>query len=120
MTNDYNAEITIATLNALRADGWLVALHQDQHFEGDELTFWLFGHRDKGWAQGVGETDQEALERVRASIDKMEAERLAGPSEMEELRLALRRIRLKNDEGMNIVQQQTYKIADEALGGEQP
>lgn len=111
---------TIALLNQIRSEGWLIATHQDHHHDGDELTYWLFAHRDYGFVQGVAETDLEALVRVRSAIDKLEADRTVGPTELVELRMALRRIRMKNDESKGIIQQQTYKIADEALGREEP
>lgn len=60
-----------ARLDALRADGWTVAVHNDYRLGGVAHTFWLF---TKGYyaVKGEGLTDAEALDQCRAGIDDLQ------------------------------------------------
>jgi hypothetical protein len=55
------ASTSPAPLEALRAEGWMVAVHNDYRLNGEAHTFWLFTHPRGCWAKGEGRTDQEAL-----------------------------------------------------------
>lgn len=63
-----------ARLDALRADGWSVAVHNDYRLGGVAHTFWLF---TKGYyaVKGEGLTDAEALDQCRAGIAELQAGR---------------------------------------------
>lgn len=62
------------TLSKLRADGWMVAIHNDYTLDGETFTFWLFTHPEGAWAKGEGRTDEEALDwaylRAQAFLGK--------------------------------------------------
>lgn len=49
-------------LNALRAAGWCVAVHNDYSLKGVQMTFWLFTHSGGLFVKGEAVTDIEALE----------------------------------------------------------
>lgn len=49
-----------AKLSALRADGWVVACHNDYRLNGEACTFWLFTRACRA-IKGEGRTDDEAL-----------------------------------------------------------
>jgi hypothetical protein len=50
-------------LASLRRAGWTVAVHNDFRLGGKPHTFWLLTHEaTKRYAQGEGQSDQEALE----------------------------------------------------------
>lgn len=55
------------SVDAIRAQGWSVAVHNDYRQDGEPHTFWLF---TKGWlaVKGEGKTDEEALEAVLREI----------------------------------------------------
>lgn len=55
------------TLQELRDDGWMVAVHNDYRLNGKTMTFWLFTHTDGRWIKGEGATDSEALAQALAS-----------------------------------------------------
>lgn len=67
----------MATLvERLRADGWMVAVHNDYRFKGQHHTFWLFTRGDHA-IKGEGTSDDEALEvcvREAKRIDEAAAE----------------------------------------------
>lgn len=50
-------------LEEIRADGWMVAVHNDyfHHGLGIHMTFWLFTHHAGLWAKGEAATDKEAV-----------------------------------------------------------
>lgn len=48
-------------LRKLRAAGWAVAVHNDYHQDGRDMTFWLFTHRCGIWVKGEGGSDMDAL-----------------------------------------------------------
>lgn len=62
---------SIDLLNTLRADGWVVAVHNDYKLNDEQMTFWLFTRADGGadvplgrdgiYIKGEGETDFLAL-----------------------------------------------------------
>lgn len=55
-------------LDRLRADGWMVAVHNDYRQDGKLMTFWLFTR--EGFAvKGEGETDAEALAQVMKQVE---------------------------------------------------
>ena len=49
----------------LRADGWVVAVHNDYRQNDTPHTFWLLTHPDGRWIKGEGATDAEALTQCR-------------------------------------------------------
>jgi hypothetical protein len=55
-------------LDALRAEGWSVAVHNDyrQGPEKTRMTFWLLTHESGVWCKGEGATDEDALAQARA------------------------------------------------------
>lgn len=55
----------------IRAKGWAVAVHNDYRLRGENHTFWLFTKGER-CVKGEGKTDAEALNAVRAAIDKQE------------------------------------------------
>jgi hypothetical protein len=59
-------------INALRARGWVVAVHNDYRLDGELHTFWLFTKGDR-CAKGEGTSDEAALEAVVAEVDRIEA-----------------------------------------------
>lgn len=50
-------------LHKLRADGWMVAAHNDYRLNGELFTFWLLTKGDR-FIKGEGRTDEEALLRA--------------------------------------------------------
>ena len=60
-------------LDALRARGWVVAVHNDYKLAGKQHTFWLFTKGDR-CAKGEGRTDEEALAHVDLAVAAVEAE----------------------------------------------
>ena len=65
--------ITTDTLRqALRDNGWVVAVHNDYQLDGKPFTFWLFtkkqgeGHGLAVW--GEGETDSEAIAQALCTV----------------------------------------------------
>jgi len=54
----------------LRAAGWSVAVHNDYRLNGRFHTFWLFT-KDGRAVKGEGQSDREALDIVRAGVDKI-------------------------------------------------
>lgn len=55
----------------LRAAGWMVAVHNDYHLDGEFHTFWLFTKGGR-CVKGEGRTDLEALTLVRAGVSEVE------------------------------------------------
>jgi len=55
------------TIQSLRNDGWMVAVHNDYRLNGKTMTFWLFTRADGRWIKGEGETDAEALAQALAN-----------------------------------------------------
>ena len=51
----------------IRAEGWLVAVHNDYHLNEKFHTFWLFTKDDRA-VKGEGESDEHALNQVRKKI----------------------------------------------------
>lgn len=51
------------TLAVLRANGWVVAVHNDYRLNDRLMTFWLFTHHSGLFIKGEGLTDAEALEQ---------------------------------------------------------
>jgi hypothetical protein len=51
-------------LAGFRADGWMVAVHNDYRVNGEAFTFWLLTKGDR-CAKGEGRTDLEALNAIR-------------------------------------------------------
>ena len=51
----------------IRAEGWMVAVHNDYRLRGESYTFWLFTKGDRA-VKGEGRTDAEALDIVRTRI----------------------------------------------------
>ena len=48
-------------LSMLRADGWVIAIHNDYHLNQLFHTFYLFTNKNGRWVKGEGLTDREAL-----------------------------------------------------------
>ena len=63
---DVNAEM-------LRAEGWMVAVHNDYRLNGELHTFWLFTHPDGRWIKGEGRTDSDALRAAIAAAERLPA-----------------------------------------------
>jgi len=57
-----------ALLSRIRRQGWVVAVHNDYHQDGEFHTFWLFTHGNRCF-KGEGETDEAALLQVWEQID---------------------------------------------------
>jgi hypothetical protein len=51
----------------IRAAGWMVAVHNDYHLDGESFTFWLFTKGERA-VKGEGKTDAEALNEVREKL----------------------------------------------------
>ena len=51
----------------IRAEGWMVAAHNDYKLNGRGYTFWLFT-RDDRCVKGEGKTDAAALNEIRAAV----------------------------------------------------
>lgn len=73
-------------VEALRADGWSVAVHNDYRQDGEPHTFWLFTHPDGRWIKGEGRTDAEALEAARAHAAALAAIPASAPGPKEDMR----------------------------------
>jgi hypothetical protein len=63
-----------ATLDALRAAGWMVAVHNDYRLHGEPHTFWLLTHPDGRWIKGEGRTDAEAITQAALSVSPLPVE----------------------------------------------
>ena len=48
----------------IRAQGWMVAVHNDYRLNGELYTFWLFT-KDGRAVKGEGKSDAEALNEIR-------------------------------------------------------
>jgi hypothetical protein len=57
----------------IRAQGWVVACHNDYRHAGQPHTFWLFTRGERA-VKGEGRTDAEALNEVRNRIDAIQEE----------------------------------------------
>jgi len=57
-------------LNALRSEGWMVAVHNDYRQGGKLHTFWLFTHHSGRYIKGEGKTDEEAIRRAILTTKK--------------------------------------------------
>jgi hypothetical protein len=64
-----NTEAAFALLSQLRADGWMVATHNDYRANGVLHTFYLLS-KDGRCAKGEGKTDLAALQELIASLPK--------------------------------------------------
>lgn len=51
-------------LEDLRANGWMVAVHNDYRLDGSLMTFWLFTHECGAFLKSEGETDLVALQTI--------------------------------------------------------
>lgn len=60
-------------VDALRACGWLVAVHNDYLLGGRFHTFWLFVRGNQA-AKGEGLNDEIAVRIVEAEIERLEGE----------------------------------------------
>lgn len=52
----------------IRAQGWMVAVHNDYRQDGELYTFWLFTKGDRA-VKGEGKTDAEALNEIRKKLN---------------------------------------------------
>jgi hypothetical protein len=57
-------------LQAIRNEGWRVAVHNDYALAGESYTFWLFVKGDFA-VKGEGKTDAEALKKALDQIDRL-------------------------------------------------
>lgn len=55
-------------LDLLRANGWIVAVHNDYRQSGKQRTFWLMTHADGTYVKGEGDTDMEALRFIEEKV----------------------------------------------------
>ncbi len=55
------------TPDDIRAQGWVVAVHNDYRLNGEPYTFWLFTKGERA-IKGEGKTDAEALGQIRKKI----------------------------------------------------
>ena len=51
----------------IRAQGWMVAVHNDYRLNGELYTFWLFTKDDRA-VKGEGKSDAEALNEIRRKL----------------------------------------------------
>ena len=58
---DAEAMQAFRILARLRADGWMVGVHNDYRLNGEPRTFWLLTHANGRWIKGEGTTDASAL-----------------------------------------------------------
>ena len=65
----------------IRAQGWVVAVHNDYRLDGVPHTFWLFTRGDK-CVKGEGKCDGDALDEVRQQIARMNDVGLEPPALM--------------------------------------
>jgi len=61
----------VSRVDALRARGWVVAVHNDYRLHGELHTFWLFTKGDH-CAKGEGLSDDEALDIVEREIRRID------------------------------------------------
>lgn len=61
------ADLVAANPDDIRAQGWVVAVHNDYRLNGIFHTFWLFT-KDGQAIKGEGVSDAEALQQVRARL----------------------------------------------------
>ncbi len=59
------------TPDDIRAEGWMVAVHNDYRLKGELHTFWLFTKDDRA-VKGEGKSDEIALNEVRKKIGLIE------------------------------------------------
>ncbi|MCC2108012.1 MAG: hypothetical protein KDJ40_10790 [Hyphomicrobiales bacterium] len=52
----------------LRAQGWMVAVHNDYRLNGKPHTFWLLTNAQGRALKGEGSSDAEALDQIRAIL----------------------------------------------------
>lgn len=64
-----------ASPDDIRAQGWVVAIHNDYRLNDQSYTFWLFTKDGKA-IKGEGFTDADALGQVRAQIENMKPARI--------------------------------------------
>ncbi len=62
-------------LENLRNAGWVVAIHNDYHQNGELHTFWLMTHPNGNYLKGEGKTDCEALSQIEELREQRERER---------------------------------------------
>ena len=60
----------LGMLAALRAEGWMVAVHNDYRQRGKLHTFWLFTHPSGRYIKGEGLTDDEAVRMAILTMKK--------------------------------------------------
>lgn len=58
----------------LRGEGWTIAVHNDYRQDNEPHTFWLFT-RGNECVKGEGRTDAEALDQIRAELERRSAPR---------------------------------------------
>ena len=63
--------ITANTPDDIRAQGWMVAVHNDYRQDGKLYTFWLFTKGDQA-VKGEGISDKEALNQIRHKLGMAE------------------------------------------------
>ena len=67
------------SLEAMRKDGWIVAVHNDYRLNGIPHTFYLFTHPSGVWAKDEGTTDAAAIiEAATQARQRIDAARAAG------------------------------------------
>lgn len=66
-TFDHVNQYDVGKPDDIRAQGWMVAVHNDYRQDGKLFTFWLFTKGDL-CAKGEGRSDAEALDMVRQKI----------------------------------------------------
>ena len=59
------------TPDDIRAEGWMVAVHNDYRLDGKFHTFWLFTKDDRA-IKGEGISDAEALNEVRQKLGMLQ------------------------------------------------
>lgn len=62
----------VTPIDALRSDGWAVAVHNDYRLNGEPHTFWLLTKGDR-CVKGEGRTDGEALAQIDAALQAARA-----------------------------------------------
>jgi len=55
-------------LSRFRANGWMVAVHNDYMLNGMPMTFWLLTHPSGRFVKGEGETDEIAILECQAQM----------------------------------------------------
>lgn len=56
-------------IEAMRRDGWMIAVHNDYRLNGVPHTFYLFTHPCGVWAKGEGTSDVEAICEASAQAE---------------------------------------------------